>query len=149
MPVKDTQFTEDERTLLSKVPEDGRAIGNKKLRSILAWEGPKYSEVRKSLFDKGVLQPGRGMGGKHQESCHRSSELAIYRSTSKSRNGSPSAGRTIHGYAKTKSHAIQDSVRRDPKGRQDPLKRHRTTKSPKSRQETSQHGSTKGFIFRD
>jgi hypothetical protein len=63
MPAIDTQFTNDENLLLSKVPEDGGAIGNVKLRNILAWDVPKYLQIKRSLLDKGVLQPGRGMGG--------------------------------------------------------------------------------------
>ena len=59
----ETQFTDDEKALLSSVPEDGCALGNKRLRNILGWDEQKYVQVKKSLLDKGVLQPGRGMGG--------------------------------------------------------------------------------------
>jgi hypothetical protein len=62
--IQEKGFNHDEKILLGKVPEDGRAIGNGKLRKILGWDASKYVDVKKSLIsNKGVLQPGRGRGG--------------------------------------------------------------------------------------
>jgi len=63
MPEIDTQLTDDERMLFSKVPDNGATIGNITLRKSLAWDASKYVPIKKSLISKGVLQPGGGRGG--------------------------------------------------------------------------------------
>jgi len=59
----EARFTKREKDLLSKVPENGHSIGNGRLRETLGWESERYVEVKRSLINKGVLQPGRGRGG--------------------------------------------------------------------------------------
>jgi hypothetical protein len=53
-----------EAELLSGVPDDGRNIGNKRLRDeILRWDTGLYLSVRKRLIESGKLITGRGKGG--------------------------------------------------------------------------------------
>jgi len=63
MSETDLDFTEEEKTLLAKVPSDGSAIGNGSLRTALKWDVQKYLEVKQSLIRKEVIRPGRGRGG--------------------------------------------------------------------------------------
>lgn len=54
--------------LYSKVPEDGRSIGNVSLQQLLRdsqmkFSEPEYWEVRQTLIDEGRLEVGRGRGG--------------------------------------------------------------------------------------
>jgi hypothetical protein len=63
MSENDPQFTEDEKTLLAKVPVDGSAIGNGSLRTALKWDVERYLKVKQSLIRKDVIRPGRGRGG--------------------------------------------------------------------------------------
>jgi hypothetical protein len=55
--------SEAEGRLLSLVPEDGAAVGNKWLRERLGWEAAHYFEVRDRLVERKVLLIGRGRGG--------------------------------------------------------------------------------------
>ena len=55
--------TSDNDFLLKKIPEDGKFIGNKALRTILNWEPEKYFRVRNRLVESGELQVGQGKGG--------------------------------------------------------------------------------------
>lgn len=52
-----------EQELLSKVPEDGSAVGNTSLMRDLRWPEAEYWDVRNVLIDRGVLALGRGRGG--------------------------------------------------------------------------------------
>jgi hypothetical protein len=54
---------EDERKMLSFIPEDGTAIGNGNLRDRLGWDEDKYSPVRARLLEKGSIWLGKGRGG--------------------------------------------------------------------------------------
>lgn len=54
--------------LFSKVPDDGRSIGNSALQTLLRDAAPKFAdsdywEVRQALIDEGRLEVGRGRGG--------------------------------------------------------------------------------------
>ncbi len=57
------RLSEDQKTLLGKVPVDGSSIGNKSLRQSLGWSEEKYWEVRNPLIDQEILGLGRGKGG--------------------------------------------------------------------------------------
>lgn len=54
---------EDERKVLSLIPEDGTSIGNGSLRDRLGWEEGKYLPVRARLLEKGLIWLGKGRGG--------------------------------------------------------------------------------------
>ena len=54
---------DDHDRLLSLVPEDGSAVGNKWLRERLGWEPERYFEIRNRLVERKVLSTGRGRGG--------------------------------------------------------------------------------------
>jgi hypothetical protein len=56
-------LTDDERTLLNHIPDDGESVGNTALRRSLGWIDAKYWEVRDSLIDKNLVILGRGKGG--------------------------------------------------------------------------------------
>jgi adenine-specific DNA-methyltransferase len=53
----------DSQLLLSRVPLDGSAIGNMKLRELLGWDDDRYFASRESLVASGILITGRGRGG--------------------------------------------------------------------------------------
>lgn len=53
-----------EKELLTGIPEDGVAIGNKRLRvEVLGWDNDLYLAVRKRLLDTGTIDTGKGKGG--------------------------------------------------------------------------------------
>jgi hypothetical protein len=54
---------EQEQKLLSFVPENGDSIGNTSLMRQLEWAGDVYWAVRNRLWDRGLLELGRGKGG--------------------------------------------------------------------------------------
>lgn len=49
--------------LLSSIPLDGTAIGNKSLREQLEWSAEQYHRVREELVREGAIRLGRGRGG--------------------------------------------------------------------------------------
>ena len=53
----------DSQLLLSRVPLDGSAIGNMKLRELLGWNEDRYFAAREALLASGTLVTGRGRGG--------------------------------------------------------------------------------------
>lgn len=53
----------DSQLLLSRVPLDGSAIGNMKLRELLGWDEDRYFAAREALLASGTLVTGRGRGG--------------------------------------------------------------------------------------
>lgn len=59
----DGELNNDKRVLLSQVPNDGTAIGNVRLRSLLGWPDDHYWAVRNMLVDDGTLMLGKGKGG--------------------------------------------------------------------------------------
>lgn len=61
--ITEDQLRELEKSLLDRVPVDGTAVGNTKLKKQLAWDDTKYWFVRGRLLDRGVLEVGRGRGG--------------------------------------------------------------------------------------
>ena len=50
-------------TLLDKIPDDGRAIGNMALIKKLGWKEDKYWTIRDELVNEGKIALGRGKGG--------------------------------------------------------------------------------------
>jgi hypothetical protein len=64
---------EQEKMLLSKVPETGDPVGNISLIREMGWTAEDYWLVRNRLVDQGVLELGRGKGG----SVRRAAKMAI------------------------------------------------------------------------
>lgn len=56
-------MNDDELTLLSLVPADGKAIGNISLLEKLGWTQTRYDFARTLLVEKGLLGIGKGRGG--------------------------------------------------------------------------------------
>ena len=53
----------DQAALLAKVPTDGTAIGNQRLREALGWAEARYEAAREALITAGTLSKGQGRGG--------------------------------------------------------------------------------------
>ena len=53
----------DQAALLAKVPTDGTAIGNQRLREALGWAEARYEAAREALIAAGTLGKGQGRGG--------------------------------------------------------------------------------------
>jgi len=49
--------------LMALVPADGSAIGNQRLRELLAWDEATYWGARNDLLERGLIGRGRGRGG--------------------------------------------------------------------------------------
>jgi hypothetical protein len=60
-----TNITDAERKkrLLKALPEDGSAVGNRRLAAALSFNPDKYFELRDELVAEGKVQIGRGRGG--------------------------------------------------------------------------------------
>lgn len=51
------------KTLLSRTPEDGSAIGNRALMDGLGWDESTYAQIRDDLVENGLVVKGGGPGG--------------------------------------------------------------------------------------
>ena len=53
----------DHDALLARIPVDGGAIGNGRLRDLLSWSEDRYAAARDALVSQRVLAKGQGRGG--------------------------------------------------------------------------------------
>lgn len=56
-------LVEKEEELLSRIPENGEAVGNIWLLRVLGWPEEDYWATRNRLIERGMLELGRGRGG--------------------------------------------------------------------------------------
>jgi hypothetical protein len=56
-------LSEDEKRLFELIPLNGDPIGNKAVRTKLAWDDEKYWKIRNDLVVKGIISTGMGRGG--------------------------------------------------------------------------------------
>jgi hypothetical protein len=61
--MQDSTLDQLRAAFLSAMPPDGSAVGNIALRNELAWDEEKYTVIRNSLIEAGVLAVGSGRGG--------------------------------------------------------------------------------------
>ena len=62
-------YDADQAALLAKVPTDGTAIGNQRLREALGWAEARYEAAREALITAGTLSKGQGRGGSLRRSA--------------------------------------------------------------------------------
>jgi hypothetical protein len=63
LPSTGSILSQDEQTMLERVPSDGTTIGNKSLREALGWDDQRYFSVKNKLVADRLLARGRGKGG--------------------------------------------------------------------------------------
>jgi hypothetical protein len=56
-------LTEDERSLLTRIPADGTYIGIQKTRRDLNWDDDRIWQVLEGLAQKNIIKTGPGYGG--------------------------------------------------------------------------------------